>query len=69
MGRLEDKVALITGAARGQGRAHALALADEGANVIAVDFDGTIATVPYQLADESDLAETVAGVRARGGKR
>jgi SDR family mycofactocin-dependent oxidoreductase len=63
-GRLEGKVALITGAARGQGRSHALRLAGEGADVIAVDICRQIDTVAYPLATAADLAETVAGVEA-----
>lgn len=66
MGRLDGKVAFITGAARGQGRAHALALAEEGATIVAVDFDDRIATVPYELASADDLAKTVDAVRAKG---
>jgi len=64
MGRLEGRVALVTGAARGQGRAHAVALAVEGAEIIAVDIDEQIATVPYATARAADLAETVAAVQA-----
>jgi SDR family mycofactocin-dependent oxidoreductase len=57
-GRVQGKVALITGAARGQGRSHALRLAQEGADIIAVDLCADIATVGYPLAREEDLAET-----------
>ena len=64
MSRLQGKVVFVTGAARGQGRAHALAFAREGADVIAVDVDGDIASVPYPTARASDLAETVAQVEA-----
>jgi SDR family mycofactocin-dependent oxidoreductase len=66
MGRLDGKVAFITGAARGQGRSHALRLAAEGADVIAVDICDKIDTVPYQLATPEDMAETVAGVERLG---
>ena len=59
MGLLEGKVALVTGAARGQGRAHALTLAREGAEIVAVDIDRQIGTVPYQTAREADLQGTV----------
>jgi SDR family mycofactocin-dependent oxidoreductase len=58
MGRVEGKVALVTGAARGQGRAHAVRLAEEGADIIAVDACRPLETVPYALASEGDLAET-----------
>jgi SDR family mycofactocin-dependent oxidoreductase len=57
-GRVEGKVAFVTGAARGQGRSHALRLAQEGADIIAVDICADIATNHYPLASEADLAET-----------
>ncbi|ROO87781.1 SDR family mycofactocin-dependent oxidoreductase [Actinocorallia herbida] len=57
-GSLEGKVAFITGAARGQGRAHAVRLAREGADIIAVDICAQIETANYDLATEADLAET-----------
>ncbi len=65
-GRLEGKVAFITGAARGQGRSHAIRLAQEGADIIAVDICQDIATVTpyYPLATEEELAETVREVEA-----
>jgi NAD(P)-dependent dehydrogenase (short-subunit alcohol dehydrogenase family) len=53
-GRLEGKVAFITGAARGQGRAHALAMAKEGADIIAVDICRQIDSNPYPLATPDD---------------
>jgi SDR family mycofactocin-dependent oxidoreductase len=59
VGRVEGKVAFITGAARGQGRSHALRLAQEGADIIAVDVCHGFDTVPYDGATEADLAETV----------
>ena len=59
MGRVEGKVAFITGAARGQGRSHAVRLAQEGADIIAVDICAQIDTVPYPMATPDDLAETV----------
>ena len=59
MGRMDGKVALVTGAARGQGRAHAVRLAQEGAEIIALDLCEQIDTVPYGLAQPSDLDDTV----------
>jgi (+)-trans-carveol dehydrogenase len=64
MGKLEGKVAFITGAARGQGRSHAIRLAQEGADIIAVDVCEDVDTVPYKGATEADLAETVKAVEA-----
>lgn len=60
MGKLDGKVALVTGAARGQGRSHALRLAGEGADIIALDMCQQIGTVPYPMATPDDLAETQA---------
>lgn len=65
-GRVEGKVAFITGAARGQGRSHAVRLAQEGADIIAVDALKDMDTVPYPMATEDDLAETVRQVEALG---
>jgi NAD(P)-dependent dehydrogenase (short-subunit alcohol dehydrogenase family) len=59
-GRVAGKVAVVTGAARGQGRSHALRLAEEGADIIAVDICKDIETNEYPLATEADLAETAA---------
>ncbi|MBW0105045.1 mycofactocin-coupled SDR family oxidoreductase [Pseudonocardia sp. KRD291] len=59
MGRMDGKVALVTGAARGQGRSHALRLAQEGADIIGVDLCKQIDTVPYPMAVPGDLEETV----------
>ncbi|MEU0268881.1 mycofactocin-coupled SDR family oxidoreductase [Nocardioides sp. NPDC006303] len=67
-GRVEGKVAFITGAARGQGRAHAVRLASEGADIIAVDICAPIDSVPYPLATEADLKETVNLVQGLGRK-
>jgi NAD(P)-dependent dehydrogenase (short-subunit alcohol dehydrogenase family) len=64
MGRVDGKVAFVTGAARGQGRSHAIRLAQEGADIIAVDLCDQIATVEYPMATPEDLAETVKEVEA-----
>lgn len=58
MGRVEGKVAFITGAARGQGRSHAVRLAEEGADIIAIDLCEDIATVGYAMATPEDLERT-----------
>jgi (+)-trans-carveol dehydrogenase len=63
-GKLEGKVAFITGAARGQGRSHAVRLAEEGADIIAVDVLEQIVDTPYPPATEEDLAETARQVEA-----
>jgi (+)-trans-carveol dehydrogenase len=63
-GKLEGKVAFITGAARGQGRSHAVTLAREGADIIAVDIAAQIDSVPYPMATPQDLAQTVKEVEA-----
>jgi SDR family mycofactocin-dependent oxidoreductase len=63
-GRVAGKVAFITGAARGQGRAHAIRLAEEGADIIAVDICRDYDTVGYPMATAEDLAETVKAVEA-----
>jgi SDR family mycofactocin-dependent oxidoreductase len=65
-GRVQDKVAFITGAARGQGRAHAVRLAGEGAHIVAVDLCEQIESNPYPLATPEDLAETGRLVEAAG---
>ena len=64
MGKLEGKVAFITGAARGQGRSHAIRLAQEGADIIAVDICRQIDSVTYPMSTPEDLAETVKEVEA-----
>lgn len=65
---LAGRVAFITGAARGQGRAHAVRLATDGANIIAVDLCEQIASVPYPLASSEDLATTVKLVEDTGAR-
>ena len=66
MGLLEGRVALVTGAARGQGRSHAVRFAEEGADVIALDIAAPVATVPYAMATEQDLQQTAKLVEATG---
>lgn len=68
MPALDGKVAFITGAARGQGRAEAVRLASDGANIIAVDICDQIASVPYPLATPDDLALTVRLVEDTGAR-
>ncbi len=68
MGDLDGKVALITGGARGQGRAHAVKLASEGASIIAIDLYDQIASVPYPMATPEDMAATVELVEALGAR-
>lgn len=66
MGRVEGKVAFITGAARGQGRSHAVKLASEGADIIAVDICRNIDSMGYAMATPEDLEETVRLVEKEG---
>lgn len=66
--RLEGKIALITGAARGIGRAQAVRFAEEGADIIAIDVCASVETTVTPPASESDLAETVAQIEALGRK-
>ncbi|SER22926.1 SDR family NAD(P)-dependent oxidoreductase, partial [Arthrobacter sp. OV608] len=69
MGLLENKVAFITGAARGQGRSHAVRLAKEGADIIALDIcSQDVKTIKYDLATRADLDETVRLVEGLGGR-
>jgi SDR family mycofactocin-dependent oxidoreductase len=67
-GTLDGKVAFITGGARGQGRSHAVRLAEEGADIVAVDICAPIESVPYELATKADLDETVSLVARLGRK-
>ncbi|EKF21599.1 (-)-trans-carveol dehydrogenase [Mycolicibacterium hassiacum DSM 44199] len=66
MGKLDGKVALITGAARGQGRSHAELFAQEGADIIAVDLCAQVDTVAYPMATPDDLEQTVKLVEKHG---
>lgn len=66
MGKLEGQVAFITGAARGQGRAHAIRLAQEGADIIGIDICGQMESVTYPMSKPDDLDETVRLVEALG---
>ena len=68
MGRVQDKVVFITGVARGQGRAHAVRLAEEGANIIGIDIAENIPTVPYPMASDAELEETRDLISDAGGK-
>ena len=68
-GPLDGRVAFVTGAARGQGRAHAVRLAAEGADIIAIDVCGPISeSITYPLGSSEELAETVQAVEATGRK-
>jgi SDR family mycofactocin-dependent oxidoreductase len=66
VGRVQGKVAFVTGAARGQGRSHAVRLAEEGADIIAVDRCEDFATVGYPMATPEDLEETAHFVEKTG---
>ncbi|GGN97271.1 mycofactocin-coupled SDR family oxidoreductase [Nocardia rhizosphaerihabitans] len=65
-GRVDGKVAFITGAARGQGRSHAVRLAQEGADIIAIDVCKQLDNVPFPMSTPEDLAETAELVKAEG---
>jgi SDR family mycofactocin-dependent oxidoreductase len=67
-GKLDGKVAFITGVARGQGRAHAVRLANEGASIGGIDICSQIDTVGYPLATREDLEQTVKLVEQSGGR-
>jgi SDR family mycofactocin-dependent oxidoreductase len=68
MGSLDGRVVFITGAARGQGRSHAVMCAEEGADIIAVDICENLDIVPYALGTEDDLEETARLVEKTGRK-
>ena len=66
MGRLDNKVAFVTGAARGQGRSHVLRLAEEGADIIAIDACAPIDTASYPMATSDEMAGTAKLVEEMG---
>lgn len=66
MGKLDGKVAFITGAARGQGRSHAIRLAEEGADILGVDICAQLKSVTYPMGTADELEETVKAVEALG---
>jgi SDR family mycofactocin-dependent oxidoreductase len=66
MGKLDGRVAFITGVARGQGRSHAVTLAEEGADIIGIDLCRQLPTVNYPMSTPDDLAETVKLVEDTG---
>jgi acyl-CoA reductase-like NAD-dependent aldehyde dehydrogenase len=66
MGRLDGKVAFITGVARGQGRSHAAAMAAEGADIVGIDICAQLDTVSYPMATSDDLEETIALIEKLG---
>lgn len=68
MGQLDGKIALVTGAARGQGRSHAVRLAEEGADIIAIDICDQVGTVSYPMSTLDDLAQTQKLVEDLGRK-
>jgi acyl-CoA reductase-like NAD-dependent aldehyde dehydrogenase len=66
MGRLDGKVAFITGVARGQGRSHAAAMAAEGADIVGIDICAQLDTVSYPMATSDDLEVTIALIEKLG---
>jgi SDR family mycofactocin-dependent oxidoreductase len=66
MGLLDGRVALITGGGRGQGRAHAVAMAAEGADIAVCDLDGQLDAIPYPMNSPQDLDDTVIAVEKQG---
>ncbi len=66
VGRVSGKVAFVTGAARGQGRSHAVRLAEEGADIIAVDICENVDSIGYAMATQEDLDETAAFIEKTG---
>lgn len=63
---LEGRVAFVTGVARGQGRSHAITLAEAGADIIGLDICSDIASAPYPMATEEDLQDTAREIEKRG---
>lgn len=68
MSDLTGKVAYITGVARGQGRSHAVALAKRGVRIVGIDICAPVASAPYEMATEAELAETEALIKEAGGE-
>ena len=68
MGLLDGRVALVTGAGRGQGRSHAVRFAEEGADVVVIDIAAPVDTVGYDMASEEDLRQTAKLVETAGGR-
>ena len=68
LGRAADKAALVTGAARGQGRSHAVRLATEGADILVRDISAPVADIGYPTASPEDLAKTYRMVKEAGGR-
>jgi SDR family mycofactocin-dependent oxidoreductase len=68
MGKLDGKVAVITGAGRGQGRSHAVRLAQEGADIVVCDITKQVGSVEFPTGQPGDLDETVAEVEKHGGR-
>lgn len=66
MGKLDGKVAIVTGGARGQGRSHAVTLAGEGADIVICDIADQVKSVPYKMSTPSDLQKTVGLVEETG---
>ena len=66
MGKLDNKVAVVSGAARGQGRSHAVRLAAEGADIIALDICADLEGNTYPLSRPEDLDETARLVEKEG---
>ena len=66
MGSLDGRVVFITGAARGQGRSHAVMCAEQGANIVGVDICEDLEVVPYKLSSYEDLEETARLVEKTG---